>query len=61
MVGQSVGKVFFTSVADLSQPLRELLSPENVWLWGSEQERAFSNVRVELNRSTVLALYGPLC
>ena len=58
MVNQ-LGK-FFSHLADLSQPLRELLSPKNVWTWGPEQEQAFSNVKEELTHPIVLALYDPL-
>ena len=44
------------SVSDLrrlSQPLRELLSPKNVWICGPEQEREFSKSRMNL--------LNPLC
>ena len=57
MVNQ-LGK-FSPHIAELSQPLRELLNAKNAWTWGPEQERAFSNIKEELTRPTVLALYDP--
>ena len=57
MVNQ-LGK-FSPNIADLTQPLRELLSTKNAWLWGPEQEEAFARVKSELIRPTVLTLYNP--
>ena len=57
MVNQ-LGK-FSPNVAEISQPLRELLSPSKVWHWGPTQEQAFSKIKLELTKSTVLALYDP--
>ncbi len=56
MVNQ-MGK--FSSLAELTQPLRELLSSKVVWTWGSRQQEAFKNVKEELSRPTVLAKYDP--
>ena len=39
MVNQ-LGK-FSPHIAELSQPLRELLSTKHSWIWGSSQEQAF--------------------
>ena len=50
---------FSPRIAELSQPMRELLCTKNAWVWGPEQERSFSNVKEELTRPTVLALYDP--
>ena len=50
---------FSPCLAELSQPLRELLSSKNSWLWGPKQEQAFANLKEELTRPTVLALYDP--
>ena len=55
MVNQ-LGK-FSPRLAELSQPLRELLSIKNVWTWGPAQDRAFSNVKEEMTKPTVLAMY----
>jgi len=48
---------FSSKLADLTQPLCALLSQKNSWLWGDAQDQAFSNVKAELMKPTVLALY----
>ena len=58
MVNQ-LGK-FSPNVAQISQPLRELLSTKSAWVWGTSQDHAFSSVKTELTRPTVLALYNPM-
>ena len=50
---------FSPNLADLTQPLRQLLSKRSTWLWGPEQQQAFSKVKEELTKPTVLALYNP--
>ena len=50
---------FSHRVSDLTQPLRELLSSKKTWTWGHSQEEAFSKLKAELARPTVLALYNP--
>ena len=57
MVNQ-LGK-FTPMTTDLSQPLRDLLSTKNAWVWGLEQDRAFMLVKEELVKPTVLTLYDP--
>ena len=47
MVNQ-LGK-FSHNLADLTQPLRLLLSKKSSWLWGPDQERAFAEVKTELD------------
>lgn len=42
-----------------AQPLRELLSTKNAWWWGPKQVQALADVKKELTRPTVLALYDP--
>ena len=54
MVNQ-LGK-FSKRIAELSSPLRELLSSKNAWTWGDKQEEAFRDIKTELTQSTVLAL-----
>ena len=56
MINQ-LGK-FSPRLAELSQPLRELLSTKRQWLWSSSQEQAFKQVKKELSHPTVLALYN---
>ena len=57
MVNQ-LGK-FTPNLAQLSQPLRELLGKNSTWVWGPSQSEAFSLVKEELSKSTTLALYDP--
>ena len=55
MVNQ-LGK-FSSKLATLTQPLRELLSKKQTWIWGPSQEQAFTQVKEELVKPTVLALF----
>ena len=55
MVNQ-MGK-FSSNIAEIGKLLRELLSTKRAWLWCPEQERAFNELKTELTRSTVFALY----
>ena len=48
---------FSPNLAQLTQPLRELLSKNRAWQWGSEQQKAFFLVKAELSKPTTLALY----
>lgn len=48
---------FSANLADLTQPLRELLSEKCTWGWGEAQEQAFANIKHE---PTTLALYDPV-
>ena len=57
MVNQ-LGK-FSPRIAELSKPMRELLSSKRAWNWGPAQEEAFVKVKAELTAHTVLALYDP--
>ena len=57
-MANQLGK-FSPWLAELTQPLRELLSSKRAWLWGPDQERAFAQVKEELTQPTVLALYDP--
>ena len=57
MVNQ-LGK-FTSNLAQLTQPLRELLGKNSTWVWGPSQSEAFSLVKEELSKPTTLALYDP--
>ena len=57
MVNQ-LGK-FTPNLAEMTQPLRELLSKSKSWTWGPAQSSAFSKVKQELSKPTTLALYDP--
>ena len=58
MVNQ-LGK-FSPCLADLSKPLWELLSSKNTWIWNQPQDSTFQQVKQELTKPVVLALYDPL-
>ena len=47
---------FSSKIADISQPLRELMSTKRAWVWGPAQDKAFME---ELSKPSVLALYDP--
>jgi hypothetical protein len=57
-MANQMGK-FSPRPAELSQPLRELLSTKRQWSWDQSQERAFAQMKEELLKPTVLALYDP--
>lgn len=52
-----VGK-FSPRIAELTQPLRELLKTDTEWVWGSAQQRAFDELKRELSSPAVLAQYS---
>ena len=56
MVNQ-LGK-FSMNLADLTQPLRQLLSKKSTWIWGPAQDQAFAKVKEELTKPTVLRSSG---
>lgn len=53
-----VGK-FSPRVAELTQPIRDLLKADSDWAWGAMQQRAFEELHKELSSPTVLAQYCP--
>ena len=57
MVNQ-MGK-FVINLAELTQPLRELLKKNTKWQWNSPQEVAFVKIKEELCKPTVLSFYDP--
>ena len=50
---------FSSRIAEISQPLRGLLSNKGAWVWGPDQERSFVEIKQELTKPTVLVLYDP--
>ena len=48
---------FSSNLAELTEPLRQLLSKKNSWSWGYPQDQAFAKVKLELMKPTVLALF----
>ena len=57
-MANQLGK-FSSKLAEISQPLRLLLSKKTVWMWGDVQEQAFTRLKEELSKPTILALYDP--
>ena len=55
MINQ-LGK-FVPHLADLTSPIRSLLSKKVDWLWGPHQDLAFNKIKRALTSSPVLALY----
>lgn len=50
---------FAPHLANITQPLRELLVKQNTWIWGDAQKVAFEKVKQVLSTSPVLALFDP--
>ena len=50
---------FSKNLAELRWPLRQLLSKHSTWLWGPVQDQAFTKIKTELTKPTVLTLYDP--
>ena len=57
MVNQ-LGK-FSSTLTETSRPLKELLCKDRAWVWGPSQEEAFTAIKAELVKPTVLAHYDP--
>jgi len=39
---------FLPNLAEISQPLRELFSPQKSWVWGQAQQTAFEKLKIEI-------------
>ena len=50
---------FTPNIAELTKPLRELLSKRNQWTWNETHQKAFSKLKDEVSTQPVLALYSP--
>ena len=50
---------FTPHLANKTQPLRDLLSKDQLWVWGQPQKQAFETVQEALTNSPVLALFDP--
>ena len=57
-MANQLGK-FTSKIAELSQPMRELLSSKVTWLWDPSQDEAFKKLKSALAHPTVLTLYNP--
>ena len=54
---QPAGKVL-PNIAEISTPLRKLLSSNQVWQWGPDQEDSYKKLQVEITKPTVLKWYN---
>ena len=43
---------FSPHLAELSNPLRKLISTKQAWLWDTRQEKTFTNVKIDLPNPT---------
>ena len=50
---------FSDHLADKTKSIRELLQKGNQWTWGNAQQKAFEQIKTDLTRAPVLALYDP--
>ena len=50
---------FTKSLADMTKPLRDLLSKQNLWYWGPAQATAFQKIKEALSSIPMLALFDP--
>ena len=57
-MANQLGK-FTSQLASLTQPLRELLRAQRQWIWSTEQQKSFEQVKRELTRPTILTAYSP--
>ena len=57
-MANQLGK-FSCNLAQLTQPLRELLGKNRTWVWDKAQEEVFTQVKKELCTLTFLSLYDP--
>ena len=50
---------FLCNLAQLTQPLLELMSNNQSWQWNPAQEDAFQRIKEELCKPTILSFYDP--
>ena len=50
---------FTEKIAELGNPLRDLMSKKNAWLWTETHQQAFDTMREELSKVPVLVYYDP--
>ena len=50
---------FSPNLANITQPLRELLKKTCMWQWTEVQHKAFNEIKKELSQPTVLCIYDP--
>ena len=57
-MANQLGK-YIPHLAEMSQPLRELLKKDIVWMWGAAQRTAFQTIKDCLSSTPCLAIYDP--
>ena len=50
---------FTPHLAEMTKPLRDLLSKQNEWCWNDPQKTAFSRIKGALTKNPILALFDP--
>ena len=50
---------FSPRIAELTQPLWELLSSKNVWVWNASHESAFHKGKSEITKPAIRCHYDP--
>ena len=50
---------FVPNLAEITQPLRELLEKNRLWTWNENQQRAFEKTKELLTLSPILTLFDP--
>lgn len=50
---------FAPELAAQTEPLRQLLKKDSVWLWSDSQQKAFENIKANLTSTPTLAHYNP--
>ena len=53
-MANQLGK-FTPNLAEITQPLRQLLSKSRAWTWGPAQSTAFQQMKDELSKPTIYA------
>ena len=57
-MANQLGK-FSPTLAEVTQPRRELLSSKRAWVWTSSRELAFGELKKALTQPTILEFYNP--
>ena len=55
-MANQMGK-FTANLAESTKPIRDLLNKKNDWMWGREQQKAFTQMKDNLTSAPVLTLY----
>ena len=56
--GEPIGQIS-PNLAQITQPLRELLKKARIWQWTEAQQQAFTGIKKALSQPTVLCIYDP--